>query len=758
MKKWIVLVLTLLLLLQSSGISVMADEPVQLGGETATDQSQIARYELVAQNGQLSMYADEKGYFAVRNEKTGYVWYSHPNDTLVDKTTVGANKSNFRSEVIVSYLFMDDTSETSAYSEATVNSSSLQREGWVTSNRIKNGIKVIYDFYTISCRVTVTYTIKGKTLTAKIIGKETLEREAFRKAVKNTATKEQKAVMQDSYITYIWLLPSFGAGNSTDTGFVFVPDGCGAYMDFKPVGQTTELVNIPVYGEEATVDEYNVEKAEFSSRTRNIMANIPAFAIVKNQNGILGEIVTGNEISSVNAYKSGASNAYTGVSPQMDLRIVTQTNIADRQVQSFSNLYKETPDFAVKYRVLDGQDVTVSGLANVLRKDYVKSGLLKKQEYSPALSLKVVGAIDVAAHFLGFPIKKLKSLTSYKQAGEIVDSLKKEGINGIVVNYVGWTNNGIQNKKAVNSAKALRVLGGRSDLDNLANKTDSLYLDADLLTFIKSGNGISKNRNSAKTVFNKAAVLRGFTYSLFIEQPDGKYLVSPKFLEKQAEKYLKSAEKLPKKTAISFNSMSEFCYSDFDAKGGASRIDTVKAYKNILSSSKRTLSAENANLYTFAFVNRIFNAPNASSRQKIYDGEIPFYQLLLHGSVALTSPALNQCISQRSSFLRAVETGCELNFTVMYEDSGAVNSTDYDYLYGTTFNPLKKEIVSLYKEYGKLYRKIYNQEITDYRQIDENAVETVYANGIHILVNYGKTDFTYNSHTAKAQSFTSWED
>ena len=216
MKKVITTFIAITVIFSSFGyVRMFADDvdthPVQIGVNENTAENQIANYQVAAKNEYLTMYADEKGWFSVKNNKTGYIWYSHPNDSLTDKKTIGINKRNFQSECVVYYVYNDDESEVSSYAEASINSNSLVQNGWIKTEKTENGIKVVYDFYPICARISVSYELKGKSFVATIIGNETLEGSAFKKAVKDTLTEEQKSVMQTSYITSIWLLPTFGA-------------------------------------------------------------------------------------------------------------------------------------------------------------------------------------------------------------------------------------------------------------------------------------------------------------------------------------------------------------------------------------------------------------------------------------------------------------------------------------------------------------------------------------------------------------------
>lgn len=753
MKKVLSFVLLLSILFS---ISVCVAKAEGTSGQSDDDPTFAAyftsEYKTVAKTDKLTMIADNNGSFVIKNNKTGHLWYSHPEDIASDRKTLGVNKRNFQSEVVVYYVYKDDKGETSSYAQASVNSQSLIANNYIRSEAVSGGIKVVYDFYPISARVTVVYTIKDDTLTAKIVGKETIERESFRKAVKKTLTKEQKSIMQDSYITSIWLLPTFGAGNSSQNGFVFVPDGCGAYMDYRPAGHNTEISNIPVYGNELSIDEFGVIRDKSDAIVREKKANLPVFAVSNGNDGVLGFIAKGAENSSINAFKSGHSNSYTGVSAQLDLRKITYAMIGTRCVQGLAKSAKSVPDFEVRYYIISDDDLTISKFAEVLRGRWEKEGYLKKHKTDPSLSLQIIGAVDVDSNFLGFPVKKIKPLTTISQTKSIVEQLKKQAKVKVAVNYIGWQENGVQNAKVIKTAKPIGSLGNKKDISTLRKVCSALYLDADLITFKKSGNGISVNSDGAKTAFDKPVVVREFSYSKYEYLKTGYNLLTPLKIFEVYKSYKKSFDDLKKNIGISFNKMSSSCYSDFGKKS-SSRAQTVGQYKKVFSSAKRSMSAESANFYALPYVERIYNAPANSSRQKIYDGEVPFYQILLHGYIAMTSPYLDQVSNLQSGFLRAVETGSELSYLLMYEDSGAVNGTDYDYYYGTTYGMHNKDIVKYCKKYSALQKKISDKTVKDYIRHNANVTETVYENGIRVFVNYGNTDFSLEGITAKAKSF-----
>ena len=712
----------------------------------------ITEYAEVAKTEKLTMFADEKGQFTVKNNQTGYAWHSHPDESKTAKKTIGINRRNFQSEVVVNYVYLNEDGKTSSYTEASANSFNLIPNGWVKCEKIKNGIKVTYDFYSICARICVSYTLQGNSLVANIIGNETLESTAFRKAVKNTLTSEQKEVMQDSYITSIWVLPTFGAGSSEETGFVFVPDGCGAYMDFKPLSHTTEITTIPVYGDELSIDEYGVKNTETQSVVRGTQAYLPVFAGAKGTNGYLAEITKGDAAASVNAYKAGTMSAYTGASAQLNLRKVTYATIGGRTVQGIAEPFDRIPDFEITYDFVTKKDLQISDFAALLREKWEASGQIKRQRYEPSLSLKVIGAVDVAAHTLGVPTRKIKALTTFDHANGMVKSLKEDSVDSLAIQYVGWSNSGVQNAKVPKDAKPIGALGNIKDLERITRSGSALYLDIDFITFQKNGNGISKNKNSVKTAFDKPVQIREFSYSTFEYEKIGKYLLSPEKISGVFEKVSKSFGKIPSGIGASFGQMSNVCYSNF-GKNAVSRIQTKKYFCEVFSKWDRSMAADSANAYVFPFVQRIFNTPISSGRQSIYDGEIPFYQMLLHGYAAMTGPYLNRCATQDVAFLKTVETGCEPGFMAMYEDATLLNDTDYDIYYGNTFELLKSDMVKIYQRYQALLGKISSERITDHRMHRDDIAETVYENGIRVFVNYSDEDFLIENVTVPAHDF-----
>ena len=166
------------------------------------------------------------------------------------------------------------------------------------------------------------------------------------------------------------------------------------------------------------------------------------------------------------------------------------------------------------------------------------------------------------------------------------------------------------------------------------------------------------------------------------------------------------------------------------------------------------LSAADAYSYMWKYADKIFEAPASSSRQRIYDGEIPMYQMILHGYIPYTVPSINSNANRKELLLRAVETGSELLFTVMYENAEMVNGTDFDYLYSTTYKEVKAEALEMYDRYIEVTKRVCDATVESYKQLQYGVSETVYSNGVSVIVNYTDTEYiTADGLTVPALDF-----
>ncbi len=404
------------------------------------------------------------------------------------------------------------------------------------------------------------------------------------------------------------------------------------------------------------------------------------------------------------------------------------------------------------------EGLSYAGIAKHYRDILETDKKIVKNTPKSSLSLSVIGAIDVDSHFLGIPCRRLKPLTTYGQLTDIITDLNEHGVEDIAINYIGWNNNGIQNKKMNANFKPLAKLGGKKAFDNLVSlskeKNVELFFDADMQSFTSNGNGVTKLKNAIKTMFDKYALQRKFSYATFEYEKNGYMLVDLNGFSRIFNKYIKSVNSYDATVGLSFNSMSSKLYSDFDNNRPTTKTEMLNEYEKSFNGVKQALAARDANSYMWKYANEIFETPAASSRQRIYDGEIPMYQMIIHGYIPYTIPAVNSNTNRKELFLRAIETGSNLAFTIMKENSAVVDGTDYDYLYATTYSEVVSDAVDMYEYCKELNALVAEESIVDYNFLKSGISKTVYSNGISVIVNYTDDDYlTDDGVTVPAKDF-----
>ena len=82
-----------------------------------------------------------------------------------------------------------------------------------------------------------------------------------------------------------------------------------------------------------------------------------------------------------------------------------------------------------------------------------------------------------------------------------------------------------------------------------------------------------------------------------------------------------------------------------------------------------------------------------------------------------------------------------------------MKGTRYDHLYGTQYSLWADQAAKLYADYQPLLQQVYDQVIVDHTELATDVMQTVYENGVTVVVNYSDTDFVIDDVTVCAGSF-----
>ncbi len=743
-------VLSAVLLLAAVPLAVSAapasgNQPTQVGINEYTNDYDVDHYEEVASDGGLTLFADKSsGKIAVRNDKTGFIWYSTPNDRQMDSATGAVLGSALDSTLVVSYVNMENEARVASASQ--VSSHDCVADGSVQVETIDRGVRITYDFNSVGMRVPVEIQLDNGTMVARIPLADVLVNETFIAAKRQEGwTDEDVDAMLPSYLISLWLLPGFGAQNSQANGYIFVPDGSGALVDFAPgYAAPAGRYSKRVYGEELA--QSTVKLTEYGQQVY-----MPVFGTVVGSDGVCGIIEEGDTIANIEAYGSSGTCGYTGVSASLYLRdlyssYLYQGTSNEREVKRVSTNEVKTEQFRVRYTFLQDDAASYVGMAQLYRR-YLETKGMQRKETTPSFNVDLVGCVETEANFLGFSYMKKLPMTTFAQAEEILDAMQQAGMTDIHTRLLGWTNNGLKNRKASTTAKPLAKLGGRSKFLSLAEKASaagSFAPDVDLVHFQTSGNGIQARQMCVKTVFGLPAYQYSFMPSVLVYKNDvtPDRLLSAAGLQKATALFQKNYAKLGMKN-LSLSYITQELYSNF-GKENVYRDEMVEQLTAVLQTyaADWKLTGTASNAYTVPYLERVLDVPLDSSGYDFFDRDVPFYSMVFHGYAALAGSRMNHSYDMQQSFLKSVETGSELHFVGMYEDSAKLKETDYTEYYSTTYTLWLDKAAAFWKDYQPLLQRVQNSTITDHGMAAEQVSRTVYDNGVTVYVNYGTAEYT----------------
>lgn len=714
--------------------------PQQIGITEETDEEYLADYTLIAENSGLAMYADlEKGHIALENKNSGAFWYSVPNDFLTDRITTGEKRTDIFSELVVGYL--EKSGENGAVDTVTVNShTDCVRNGTVKVEKKDKGIRSEYTFGSINTVIPVEYTLTDRGLSASIPLDEIKSDDEF-------------------ILVNIALLPYFGAGNSTDNGYLFIPDGCGAIINFNNGVKTVSGYSAYVYGEEPSKDTD-------SKKTETETVHMPVYGIQKNGEALFAVITEGDSMASIKAKNGNSEMGYNSVWSQAELAVLSRTMLYEENWQNRTTISKaamasrSVNRYTVDYTFLSGSDADYTGMAKTYREFLINEKGLKTAESSGgALALSFYGAADKEAYFIGIPYTKTLALTSFKKAQEMLETLKEKGVDKTAVQYFGVFGT-VLNSKLQTGAAPLNKLGGKSGFKELNKYIEEnggeLYPELDYIRFRKGAGGYTKNGSSSKNAFGYTAKQYEYLRSIYVRNDslDSYLLLSPAKLTGLADKLLNKYASLDASGA-SMSAAGQLCYSDFDEKNGVYRSDISGIYEGIFKKYRDSgikLAFSDANAYAFPYADRIYSAPSSSGSYYIFDKDVPFYQIVLHGLVHLTGEPITSAADRETALLFSAETGSELLFDGISQDASVLSGTRYDYLYSTTFDLWCDTAAEMYARLKPLLEKTEKSTITAHTETGELAV-TVYENGTKVYVNYGYNTVEYDGVSVPARDF-----
>lgn len=530
-------------------------------------------------------------------------------------------------------------------------------------------------------------------------------------------------------LTSICVLPYFNGTTKGESGYSFLPDGSGTlvrYEDLLAAG-STDSVSTPLYGPDYayyTVDIKNQEQAIFPV-FGNVITSRPIktgfFAIIE-QGDTLATIISENQsINSVYpSFKVSASDKY-------DLADSSSSGVTDKKVITVNGISRYVGSLNIKYVMLTPSelgnaqnpatkyDTSYVGMANCYR-DYLqaKGDLTKldpsKLDANTRLFLEVFGSIKAEEKILSFPVTVNKALTTFSDIIAMHKSLANYGVNNMSFILTGFANGGLDSKYPT-YLKWQNVLGGKDGYNELkdyaqANGVEiSVNVDFAYSNELRSFSGFSYKKTAARALDGRYTTKRQYDASIQMFQRKGGVVISTASYELAYTKFLKSAKDY-EITSLATRTLGSDISSDFDEDTGyifreQSRTNIQNMLNNLSSSYNLILDAGNA--YTLKYASGLLKTPLDSSRRLNTSEAVPFVGIVLHGSLEFAGDAINMEGDSEYMFLKALESGSCLYFTVAMQNTELLKiNQDYSNYYSVKFETWKNSIINLYKEFNSV--------------------------------------------------------
>lgn len=693
---------------------------------------------LVAENDRLELHYDTvESQIILKDKLTQEEWRSTPDDIAQDKRATGVNKINRQSDLIVQY-------HNTSYVTDQVNSyTGAIKKGDFTWELIENGVAIRYYFPKQGFVIPVQYVLEEDCLAASIIS-EGIEEEVWEDP--DTDPEKKQSVMN------VALLPFMGAAGSDDEGYLIIPDGSGALIHFNNGRTGAAIYQQDVYGRD---DALTIRKAA----TTTYDVNMPLFGIVRNGRALMAVVENGDYQAQLNAMVNGQltgySNAYFAVQYiHMEANTIMPGSEHSTDVMLPTNTFRDMGNFTVRYYPLAAENATYADVAAAYR---AQLGLKESIADAATQQLEMVASIPSIDTFLGVPYESVRVLTSYEQAAQTLRDFAAEGLNDLTLRYTGWSKQSVRGKM-VTGLDLDNRLGGKKAFDGLRQAVKEtgaeMVLAVDLIDIYEDGNGYWSLFAATDSVNSTAKQVPEFLQSTGYQDPEGKpwYLLSP---DKVPEAARKLAENLSGQVdGVSLNMLGNTVYSSF-GKTGISRTSAGMYWQQALetlSGKIQTLSAKTASAYAFPYIEQVDATPCASSRFEVTDMEIPFYQMVTHGAMALYTEPANEDGNVRKALLRAIEYGMYPSWRVIAGDTALLSGTDYASWHAASLDAWREEIKNTAAWMAPL--GVYaGMQMTGHEQVTATLSVTTYANGDMVLVNYGSEDAEHLGVTVPALGY-----
>lgn len=591
----------------------------------------------------------------------------------------------------------------------------------------------------------------------EIVVQVTIDLEGFEiKIIDNSIVEDTSS---GSRLSRISLYPHLGTAIDADPvtevdseGYIVIPDGSGAILEFK-----NEVVDTTIFAPTYTKRIYghDLAKLPFKMPEEEEKISLPLYGMVKEDIGFAAIVTKGSGQTSINAGLSGVNNdSYNKVFPTFHYVETESVVLGSGWTTYRVNIATRTRaeiDFTIKYVILTNEDNNYAGIAKAYQNYLIneKDLSVKDNSNDTKVVLDLLGAYDTKKYFLGIPYNAKDTLTTFEQAEIIVDELRELGITNLDILYSGINKEGLNNDLE-NTVNISSKLGGKRGFRNLEERMSDLginiYPTTNLITTYEYNRAFDQNKYSSRRVTNDLAI--NFIYDIPTKIPNselqtsditGPYVINPLYYETM----LKDKNDKFKYNNLYLQGIGSTLSGSYNKNNELFKDESLLIHERLLSqidNQKIVLNNPSGEVYSYADL--ITDLPVETTFYTIFDYSVPLVQLVLSGFVDYTSTSINMASDRdvQYKFLKAIETGSNLKYTLSHDSSLKLLNTEFNQYMSTEYTNWLSDI----EEHTNILNSlnIHNARLVGHERIKNNVFKSTYSNGVEIITNYSITSET----------------
>ena len=553
-------------------------------------------------------------------------------------------------------------------------------------------------------------------------------------------------VFRPSYpIVELALLPFMGAGGLYDDGFLLVPDGSGAIINFNNGRHTQQAYFSRIYGWNEALPR---DAVILDSRSP-----FPVFGIQKNGAAMIGIIEEGSSYAGIWADVSGRNSSYNIVHPRFHMihgAVMDISGRSDRRVYLHERSLPAGESITVRYipALRDGHVGMALEYRNWLKQRYP---VLRERAAAGGnrpgvpVAVEIIGAVSKTQHRLGIPFDLPLRLTSYGEAEAMLRRFADMGWGNVHVKLNGWFNHSVEHS-VPSRIRLISELGNARDFRNLVSAADEhgfeIYPGVDFFFMRNSRafDGFSSFRDVARHPNRNRVQQYPFSFVWFGERTDWgtrAYLARPEFSMALIGGFVERAQNFGLRN-VAFLSMGSRLGGDFHERRPVSRERAMRMRQEKLadlSGSGVGVMIRTGFAYTVPWADIIVDMPLEDQGASIINAAVPFYQIALRGLVPYVGRAINLAEDFTQNLLRIVESGAGLHFSFMMESAAVLQETRYRQFFANEYDRWIGAANALYQRFSRDFGDLFALDIVDHAILAPGVTVTVYADGTRVFVN-----------------------